>query len=318
MEVEPKVKAFVTGGAGFIGSHLVDQLISAGHEVTVYDSLSSGKKEFIKQHLGRDGFEFIEADTLEFNRLGQSMKGHDVVFHLAASGDIRLGIKETDLHLKQGIIATYNVLESMKANGIGRIVFSSSSTIYGETPVIPLPEDYGPLLPISLYGACKLAAEGLISAFCGTFDMQAWIFRFANIVGKRMGHGVIYDFIEKLTRNPHELEILGDGRQSKPFVHVSDCVDAILAGFNNSKDKISVLNIGCSTSTEVNTIAKFVVEEMGLNNVQFKYTGGKRGWPGDVPQLRFNVEKIKRLGWEAKYTSDEAARKAIRDILGKG
>jgi len=311
------MKVFITGGAGFIGSHLVDRLISKGHQVTVYDNLSSGKKEFIEHHLEKDSFQFIEADALDLNTLTSSMQGHDIVFHLAANGDIRQGIVETDLHLKQGTIASYNVLESMRINGIKKIVFSSSATVYGEAPVIPLPEDYGPLLPISLYGAGKLAAEALISAYCGTFDMQGWIFRFANIVGKRMGHGVIYDFIEKLNRNPHELEILGDGCQRKPFVYIKDCADAILFGFANSNQGISVLNIGCSTSTDVTTIAKMVVEEIGLNGVRFKYTGGERGWPGDVPQLRFNTDKMRRLGWEAKYASDEAVRKAIREMLGK-
>lgn len=311
------MKIFVTGGAGFIGSHLIDRLMLEEHQVTAYDNLSSGKREFIAHHLNQDAFGFIEADTLDFDMLMQSMKGHDTVFHLAANGDIRQGIVETDLHLKQGTIATYNVLEAMRINGINQIIFSSSATVYGETPVMPLPEDYGPLLPISLYGAGKLAAEGLISAYCGTFDMQGWIFRFANIVGKRMGHGVIYDFIEKLNRNPHEVEILGDGHQRKPFVSVEDCIDAILSGYNNSNKSVNVLNIGCSTTTDVTTIAKIVIEEMGLNDVQFKYTGGERGWPGDVPQLRFNVEKMKELGWEAKYTSDEAARRAIRDILEK-
>ena len=298
------MKIFITGGAGFIGSHLVDCLIAIGHEVTVYDNLSSGKKEHVEGHLDKDQFHFIEADVLDLEKLRHSMKGHSVVFHLAANGDIRQGIVETDLHLRQGTIATYNVLDSIRSNGIKKIVFSSSATIYGETPVIPLPEDYGPLLPISLYGAAKLAAEALISAYCGTFNMQGWIFRFANIVGKRMGHGVIYDFIEKLNNNPHELEILGDGHQRKPFVYIEDCVDAILFGYNHSNERIDVLNIGCSTSTDITTIAKMVVEEMGLNEVRFRYTGGDRGWLGDVPQLRFNVDKMRDLGWEAKYTSD--------------
>lgn len=310
------MRIFITGGAGFIGSHLVDRLIPAGHKVTVYDNLSSGKKEFIVHHLSQDGFQYIEADTLDSDRLTESMQGYDIVFHLAANGDIRQGIIETALHLKQGTLATYNVMEAMRINRIKQIVFSSSATVYGETRVLPLPEDYGPLLPVSLYGAAKLAAEGLISAYCGTFDMQGFIYRFANIVGRRMGHGVIYDFIEKLRKNPHELEILGDGHQQKPFVHISDCLDGMLFGYRNCRDRVSVLNIGCFTSTDVTTIAKMVVEEMGLDNVRFKYTGGERGWRGDVPQLRFNVDKMKKMGWEAKYTSDEAARKAIREILG--
>jgi len=205
----------------------------------------------------------------------------------------------------------------MRVNGIKKIVFASSGCIYGETPVIPLPEDYGPVLPISLYGAGKLASEGLISAFCGTFDMQAWIFRFANVVGARATHGAIFDFIQKLRKNSSELEILGDGNQCKPYLHVEDCVEGILFGFRNSHDKVNVFNLGCSSATDVNTIARMLVEEMGLKGVSFKYTGGDRGWPGDVPQVRFNVEKINKLGWKARYTSDEAVRKAIRDILRK-
>lgn len=311
------MKYFATGGAGFIGSHLVDQLTSQGHEVTVYDNISSGRRDFVQHHFGKKHFQLIEADLLDFNSLKEAIANHDVIFHLAANPEARLGIENTELDLKQETIATYNVLEAMRVNGIKKIVFSSSGCIYGETPVIPLPEDYGPVLPISLYGAGKLASEGLISAFCHTFDMQAWIFRFANIVGGRTTHGVIFDFINKLKRNPQELEILGDGKQCKPYLHVKDCVDGIIYGFRNSHDKVNVFNLGCSTATDVTTIARMLVDEMGLKAVKFRYTGGDRGWPGDVPQVRFNVDKINSLGWKAKYTSDEAVRKAIKDILRK-
>jgi len=311
------MKYFVTGGAGFIGSHLVDRLISEGHEITVYDNLSSGSKVFAQHHFGKKGFQLIEADLLDFNTLKEAIANQDVIFHLAANPEARLGIENTKLDLKQETIATYNVLETMRLNRIRKIVFASSGTIYGETPVIPLPEDYGPVLPISLYGAGKLASEGLISAFCHTFDMQAWIFRFANIVGERTTHGVIFDFINKLKQNPQELEILGDGRQCKPYLHVEDCLDGIIYGFRNSHDKVNVFNLGCSTATDVTTIARMLVDEMNLKAVKFRYTGGDRGWPGDVPQVRFNVDKINSLGWKAKYTSDEAVRKAIKDILRK-
>lgn len=309
------MRVFVTGGAGFIGSHLVDRLIAEGDFVSVFDNLSSGRKEFIKQHFGNDHFKLVEADLLDLDKVKEAMAGHDLVFHFAANPDARLGIKNTALDLKQETIVTYNVLEAMRVNKIKRIVFASSGTIYGETPIIPLPENYGPLLPISLYGAAKLACEALISAFCHIFDMQAWIFRFANIVGKRATHGVIYDFVNKLIRNPSELEILGDGSQRKPYLHVDDCIDGILYGFRNSHDKVNVFNLGCSTTTDVTTIAKFVVKEMELSNVKFKYTGGDRGWPGDVPQVRLDVRKINRLGWKANYTSDEAVKKAMKDIL---
>jgi UDP-glucose 4-epimerase len=311
------MRAFVTGGAGFIGSHLVDQLIAEGNFVSVFDNLSSGRRDFIQQHFGNDRFKFVEADLLDLDKVEKAAIGHDIVFHFAANPDARLGIENTELDLKQETIVTYNVLEAMRINKIKRIVFASSGTIYGETPIISLPENYGPLLPISLYGAAKLACEVLISAFCHTFSMQAWIFRFANIVGKRATHGVIYDFINKLKKNPTELEILGDGSQRKPYLHVDDCIDGVLHGFRNSPDKVNVFNLGCSTTTDVTTIAKFVVKEMRLDDVQFKYTGGDRGWPGDVPQVRLDVRKINRLGWKAHYISDEAVRKAIRDILEK-
>ncbi len=310
------MKIFVTGGAGFIGSHLVDRLMSMG-TVTVYDNLSSGRKEFIRHHLGRSDFAFVQADLLDFSALREEMKSHDVVFHMAANPEARRGIQNTRLDLEQETIATYNVLEAMRVNKVGQLIFASSGTVYGETPVMPLPEDYGPVLPISLYGAGKLASEGLISAFCGTFAMQAWIFRFANVVGKRTTHGVILDFLHKLRQNSSELEILGDGNQCKPYLHVAECIDGMLFGFQKSLESVNVFNLGCSSATDVNTIAGILVAEMGLRGVVFRHTGGDRGWPGDVPQVRLNVEKINRLGWRARYTSDEAVRKAIREILEK-
>ena len=309
------MKAFVTGGSGFIGSHLVDKLMDRGYTVTVYDNLSSGKKQFLEQHFKKNNFSFIEGDLLDLEKLKNSIKNHDVVFHIAANPFVRLGEKQTRLDLEQGAIATYNVLESMRLNNIKKIVFSSSSVVYAETPPIAIPENYGPTLPISLYGAGKLAAEGLISAFCGTFDFQAWIFRFANVVGIRGTHGVIVDFIDKLRKNPHELEILGDGKQQKPYLHATDVVDGILFVFDHSNEQINLFNIGCDSNTTVTRIAEMVVEEMGLKNVKFKYTGGNRGWAGDVPRFQLSIEKIKKLGWKPRYTSDEAVRKAIREIL---
>jgi UDP-glucose 4-epimerase len=308
------MRYFVTGGAGFIGSHLVDRLIEQG-EVTVYDNLSSGKAEFILHHIGEPNFHFIEGDLLDWQKLAESMKNNEVVLHLAANPDARLGIDRTDLDLKQETIATYNVLEAMRVNHIEKMVFASSGTIYGETPVMPLPENYGPVLPISLYGAGKVASEALVSAFCHSFDMRSWIFRFANIVGPRATHGVIYDFIHKLNQNPNELEILGDGSQEKPYLWVGDCIDGILFGFSNSDQRVNVFNLGCETTTDVNTVVKLVVAAMQLKEVHFKYTGGDRGWKGDVPQVRFDVGKMKELGWEAKLSSDQAVRRAIKEIV---
>jgi len=309
------MKAFVTGGAGFIGSHLVDKLISNEYIVTVFDNLSSGKKEFLNQHFENKLFTFINGDLIDLKELKKEIIGHDVVFHIAANPFVRLGEKKTRLDLEQGAIVTYNVLESMRVNDIKKIVFSSSSVVYAETPPISIPESYGPTLPISMYGAGKLAAEGLISAFCGTFGFQSWIFRFANIVGIRGTHGVIVDFIDKLRKNPKELEILGDGKQQKPYLYVSDVVDGILHGFKHSNEQINLFNLGCDSNTTVTRIAEMVVEEMGLEDVKFKYTGGKRGWAGDVPRFQLDSAKINKIGWKEKYTSDEAVRKAIREIL---
>jgi len=305
---------FITGGAGFIGSHLVDRLISSG-EVSVYDNLSSGKREFIQHHSGKHNFRFIQADLLDFDTLNQAIAAHDIVFHLAANPDVKAGSTNTNLDLQQGTMTTHNVLEAMRLNQISKIIFASSSTVYGEAGTKAVAEDYGPVLPISLYGASKLACEGLISAFCHLFDMQAWIFRFANVVGARASHGVIFDFINKLKQNPYELEILGDGTQEKPYLYIDDCIDGILFGLEHFQEQVNVLNLGTDSSTNVTAIANMVFEAMGLSGVKFKYTGGNRGWRGDVPQVRFDITKMKNLGWKPKYNSDDAVRHAIRDII---
>jgi len=307
---------FVTGGAGFIGSHLVDKLVNTGM-VTVYDNLSSGKQEFIQHHLDRENFQFIQADLLDRDHLSRAMRDSNVVFHLAANPEIRAGTQDTELDLKQGTIATYNVLEATRLNGIKKIVFASSSAVYGETTGQPISEDYGPLQPISLYGAGKLASEGLITAFCHLFGMQGWIFRLANVVGKRATHGVIIDFVDKLKQNSRELEILGDGTQEKPYIHIDDCVAGLLYGFQHSNEQANVYNLGTPSTTNVNAIGHVLIEEMGLANVRLKYTGSNRGWPGDVPQVRLDTSRMEKLGWKPKYTSDEAVRMTIRDILGK-
>ena len=308
---------FVTGGAGFIGSHLVDRLISEGNQVTVYDNLVSGGKKDIEQHIGKKDFQFIEADLLDFDKLKETMKGHEAVCHLGANTDIPKGNKITDLDLNNCTIATRNVLEAMIFNNIDKIIFASSACVYGDAPPQALAETFGPLLPINLYGAGKLACEGLISSYCHLFGIEAWMFRFANVVGARMGHGVIYDFIQKLKKNHTELEIMGDGNQQKPFFLVEDCIDGMLCAFHNADSQYAVYNLGCESFTSVTRIAEIVTEEMGLRNVKFRCTGGKRGWPGDVPVVHFDVGKIKKLGWKAKHTSNEAVRIATKRLLGK-
>jgi UDP-glucose 4-epimerase len=310
-------KYFITGGAGFIGSHLVDKLMNEGNQITVYDNLVTGQRKWIVHHIGKPNFRFVQADLLDLETLKQAMKGHEIIWHLGANTDIVKGNNITDFDLKNCTTATYNVLECMKQLGINKMLFASSATVYGDAPAIPLSETYGPLLTISLYGAGKLACEGLISAYCHLFGIQAWIYRFGNVIGARMWHGVIYDFIQKLRKNPKELEILGDGKQEKPFFLVEDCIEGMLTAFRVFKSQCDVYNLGAGSHTNVTHIAEIVVEEMGLKDVKFRYTGGKRGWLGDAPLVHFNVEKMKKMGWEARHSSDEAVRIAARRLIGK-
>jgi len=286
------MKCFVSGGAGFIGSHLVDRLITEGHEVSVYDNLSSGRLEFLGRNLAGKRIHFIEGDLLDLPKLVKEVSGHDFVYHMAANPDIRYGIEHTRWDLEQNTIATYNVLESMRRNDIKNIVFPSTSAVYGEPSCIPTPEDYGPLLPISLYGASKLACEALLSAYCGTFGFSGWIFRFANVVGPRGTHGVVYDFVEKLRRNHKELEILGDGRQSKSYLLVDEIVDAVLYAVEHAGEQLN-----------------------GLRGVSFRFTGGSRGWPGDVTAMNLATGRINALGWRAKHSSKEAVSLGVRGML---
>ena len=310
-----KNKIVVTGGAGFIGSHLVDRALFEGNEVTVIDNLSSGRMEFLEDHLSDSNFKFIRLDLLEPEKLKKAMDGADAVFHLAANPDVRLGAENTKIYLEQNIIATYNVLEAMRANNLRNIAFTSTSTVYGEAKSIPTHENYGPLIPISLYGASKLACEALVTSYCHTFNMTSWIFRFANIVGDRGTHGIIVDFINKLRNDPHSLEILGDGRQRKSYLHISDCVDAMLFAMDNSSEMVNIFNIGSNDTINATEIGEIVVEEMGLKDVRFHYTGGNRGWKGDVPTMMLSTDKIRLLGWKPVYNSHRSVREAARSLL---
>jgi UDP-glucose 4-epimerase len=306
----------VTGGAGFIGSHLVDKLIS-DNIVTVLDNLSSGKKEHIAHHLGNPNFKLINADIFDATKLDEAVRKQDIIFHLAANPDVRLGAEDTLVHLQQNILATYRLLEAMRRCGVNKIAFTSTSTVYGEAKEIPTPEGYGPLKPISLYGASKLAGEALISSYCHTFDMQSWIFRFANIVGERGTHGVLVDFIRKLRANPRELEILGSGRQIKSYLEVKDCVDAMIYCVENSHEQTNIFNIGAQDYIDVTKIADIVVESMGLSDVNYRYTGGLdgRGWKGDIKVMLLSIEAIMRLGWRPKHNSTESIREAVEALL---
>jgi len=308
-------KYFVTGGAGFIGSHLVGRLLQGGNKVTVYDNLSLSTGENIKKYQDNPDFNFIKADLLDFETLKKSIEGYDVIWHLGANTNIPLGNQETDRDLQNCTVATRNILEAMKQTGLKKVLFTSSATVYGDVPSISLSETYGPLLPISLYGAGKLAGEGLMSAYSHLFGIQAFIFRFANVVGGGMNHGVIFDFIQKLKKDPKDLEILGDGKQEKPFFLVEDCIEGMLCALNNQKEQYNIHNLGCDTFTPVTRVAEIVMEEMGLKDVKVHCKGGQRGWPGDVPVTRFNIDKIKKLGWQPRYDSDGAVRVAAQRIL---
>ena len=310
-------KAFVTGGAGFIGSHLTQRLLEMGNNVTVYDNMISPGRGGWKEPPSMPRLHCIKADLLDFDVLRQSIGDHDFVWHLGANTDIPSGINDTELDLKHCVTATRNVLEAMRLNGIKQIAFTSTSAVYGEIEELPTSENAGPIMPISLYGAGKLSCEGFVTAYCHLFDMQAWMFRFGNVIGERMGHGVIYDFIQKLKTNPGELEILGDGQQNKTYFLVEDCIDGMLCAVEKSKKQYDVFNLGTENTVFVKDIAKIVVEEMGLENVAFKFTGTKRGWPGDVTQVCFDLAKMKKLGWMPQHTSAEAVRIAAKRLVAQ-
>jgi UDP-glucose 4-epimerase len=311
------MKILVTGGAGFIGSHVVDRLIGAGHEIVVLDNLSSGNDKFINPHIDKENFQFHKIDLLDGD-ITDFFDGVEQVWHLAANPEVKLGARDTRIHLEQNVIATYNVLEAMRLKEVPRIIFTSTSTVYGEAHILPTPEEY-PTIPISLYGASKLAGEALIASYCHTFEMQAWLYRFANVIGRRSSHGVIYDFITKIRYNPSELEILGDGNQTKSYIYVDDCIDAMLAGIGSKAEgnkKVNMFNIGSDDMISVKRIAEIVCEEMHISpKPKFKFTGGKRGWKGDVPIMSLDASKLNNLGWKQRYNSEGAVRKATKDLL---
>lgn len=314
------MRALVTGGAGFIGSHLVDRLVARGDKVLVVDNLSSGVLDFIKDHIENGNVEFSNTDLKDLDALKPLMHGVDIVYHLAANPDIRLGTRITDTDLNEGTIATYNVLESMRLAGVKKIAFASSSVVYGEDAPMPTPEDHGPCLPISLYGASKQAGEGLIGAWVGTFGLQAWIFRFANIIGERGTHGVIFDFIHKLKKDPSRLEVLGNGLQEKSYMEVGDCVDAMLHVISNTNESINLYNLGSNDTCSVRNIAAIVVKETGCTEASIEYTGGDRGWAGDIPKAMLAINRLIDLGFKVNYDSEEAvahtARVLIQEIMG--
>lgn len=308
----------ITGAAGFIGSNLIPFLLDQGNEIIGIDNFFLGKKEHLSVYADKTPFKFYEHDLLDLDGLNKifSENAIDLVWHLCANSDISYGAKYTDFDLKGGTIATYNVLESIRLNHIDKIIFSSSGAVYGEPHQYPTPEDYGPLFPVSLYGASKVACETLISSFSHTFDVQAWIYRFGNIIGKNPTHGALFDFVKKLNNNPDELVVFGDGSQTKPYIHVGECIDGMWYGFNNSKNALNYFNIAVDSFTSVKFMAEETIKAMGLN-AKINYTGGKVGWRGDVNKVRMDHRKLKNLGWEPKLSSDEAVLKSINEIVGQ-
>ena len=309
----------VTGGAGFIGSHLVDALMMSGARVRVIDNLSGGTLDNIKRWIGEDSFEFIKGDLLNDRDLRGVINGCEVIFHLAANPEVKLGFSSPHIHFEQNVVATYRLLERLRnSETLDLLIFTSSSTVYGDAEEIPTSEDYGPLKPISVYGAAKLASEALISSFAHNFGFRAVICRLANIVGPRSRHGVIYDFIMKLQKNPRELEILGDGTQKKSYLYVDDFISALPIIMKNISSEVEVFNVGSEDWVDVKRIAEIITEEMNLGDVVFRFTGGVnggRGWKGDVKYMLLSVEKLKRLGWKPRFNSAEAVRKTARELI---
>jgi UDP-glucose 4-epimerase len=305
------VKAFVSGGAGFIGSSLVDRLLDVGHEVTVYDNLSTGLLQFLEYARDFDRFRLVEGDLLDEGSLSEAIAGHEFVFHLAANADVRFGTEHPRRDLEQNTIVTNNVLEAMRKNGISKIAFASTGSVYGDVNVIPTPENAPFPIQTSLYAASKLAGEGLIAAYCGGFGFQSWIFRFVSILGERYTHGHVFDFYRKLKQNPSRLEVLGNGKQRKSYLYIQDCIDAMLFALEKSNEPVNVLNLGVGGYCEVNDSIGWICEELGVTP-KLEYSGGDRGWIGDNPFIFLDTSKIRDLGWKPKLSIQDGVLKTIQ------
>ena len=306
----------VAGGAGFIGSHLCDALLSKNNTVIVADKLIMGSKNI--EHLSQNtNFKFYEMELANQDNVDKLFKDNkiDIVYHMAANSDIQKSANDTSIDFNDTLLTTRVLLESMRKNNVKNIFFASTSAVYGEMPDIVLNEETGGLKPVSYYGGAKLASEALISSYVSMCDMNAVIFRFPNVIGPRLTHGVVYDFVKKLRNNPKELLILGNGTQCKPYIYVTDLVNAIVKLTEQFEPGVEIFNISVmSEGTSVTHIAEIVVEVLGLSDVEFKYTGGDRGWKGDVPRFKYDISKVLATGWKPEYTSDEAVRKAAQSL----
>jgi UDP-glucose 4-epimerase len=304
-------RSFVTGGAGFIGSNLVARLLQAGHQVTAYDNFSTGRREFLADALDHPNFRLVEGDLLDLDRLTWAVGGHDFVWHLAANADVRFGTHHPRRDLEQNTIATFHVLEAMRAGGVRQVAFSSTGSVYGEAAVFPTPEDAPFPVQTSLYGASKLAGEGLLAAYAHGFGFRVWVFRFVSILGEGYTHGHVFDFFNKLRANPHEIEVLGNGKQRKSYLYVQDCLDAMQAVVAGAQNPINVFNLGTDEYCTVDNSLGWICAHLGLSPRR-RYTGGERGWVGDNPFIFLDTRKVRALGWRPKLTIREAVLSTLR------
>jgi UDP-glucose 4-epimerase len=308
------MRAFVTGGAGFIGSTLVDRLLAAGHAVVAFDNFSTGQERFLDEARTRPHFSLVRGDLLDAQALTDAMDASDVVFHLAANADVRLGIQYPRRDLEQNTIATFNVLEAMRENKVRRVAFASTGSIYGDAGVIPTPEDAPFPVQTSLYGASKLAGEGLIQAYCEGFNFQAWIFRFVSILGERYTHGHVFDFYKSLRADPTRLRVLGNGRQRKSYLYVQDCLDAVLLAVERATDKVNIFNLGTDEFCEVNDSIGWITARLGVSPA-LEYTGGDRGWAGDNPFILLDTSRIRALGWTHSLSIHESVLRTLDYLM---
>jgi UDP-glucose 4-epimerase len=308
---------FVTGGAGFIGSHLVNRLLdTTDARVTVFDNFCTGQRWHFGERIRNPRLRIVEGDAQDQSALVQAIEGHDTVFHLASNSDIARAATDPDVDFANGTLLARNVLEAMRKTGVKRIAFTSGSGVYGEVPPRPIPEDYDKMIPVSTYGAQKLACEALISAYSFMFDLHGMVFRFANVVGPNQTHGVAYDFLRRLAADPSRLKIFGDGTQSKPYIHVDDVLDAFLLVERERRTGHEYHNVASQDFLTVREIADIVCERMGLKNVKYEFTGGSRGWKADVPVYRLDTAKIRARGWANRRNSREAVTAAVDSMIG--
>ena len=323
MQLPPHVKrVLLTGGAGFIGSHVLDLLAPSGVHFTVYDNLTNGKLDYIESHLARPNVTFVKADILDRERLTEATRGHDLVWHLAANTDIINSHDQPSRDLDDCAVGTFNAVEAMRKTGVRDIIFASSGAVYGNICADqPVTEDAGPLLPVSTYGAGKIASEAFISSFCHVYGLRGWMYRFGNVIGARMTHGVIYDFLGRLQKDPTRLLVRGDGRQEKNYFLVEECIDGMLYGYAkvplDDENPCGVYNLGTPTVSKVIDIAQIIVDEMNLPDARIEIEGTKKAWPGDQPRVHFEVGKFTARGWTSRLNSDQSVRIAVRRMLGK-